>query len=565
VRPITAGRLGRAALLVVPVVVLAAGAWHSRWMSDDGFINLRVVSQIEAGHGPVFNAGERVEATTSPLWVLALTVGDLLAPLRLEWVAVLGGIGLTLAGLALAIWGSVRLQRAGRVEPVWIPAGALVLAVFAPMWRFASSGLETGLTFAWLGGCLALLAWWAERDDRLTLWAAPILGLGPVVRPELSLVSIGFVAIVLVAQWRAQGWRGRFALVGAALVLPVAYQVFRMGYYGSLVPNTAVAKEATRAYWSAGVTYLRKTLVDSYALWLPIAALLAGAYAPLVVELRRRGATRALLVVATYGIGAFVEALYVVRVGGDFMDNRFLLPPLFLLVAPVAVVPLTRRFAGAMLVVPWAIVALVTLRGPEDGVPRAFATGVANPVTTVDFGMGPGGPGSRFFDGHGVYYLQRRLPGRPAAHDPALATYGVGAPSYALGTDLYVLDLFGLADPFTSHLELERRGTVAHEKPLPRPWIPARLLRAGAPVTARDLPKPAVFLTYAIGDPDGQPFGARVADARRALRCARLDDFFATYRAPLDAGRFLENLGDAFVNHGFRIPPEPRDARRELC
>ncbi len=168
-------RVARAGLLALPVVILAVGAWHSRWMSDDGFINLRVVSQIQAGHGPVFNAGERVEATTSPLWVLLLTVGDIVTPLRLEWIAVLAGIGLTLAGLALAIWGAVMLQRGETPNAIWIPAGALVLAVFAPMWRFSSSGLESGLTFAWLGASLALLASWAadgSHDRRLSLWAA---------------------------------------------------------------------------------------------------------------------------------------------------------------------------------------------------------------------------------------------------------------------------------------------------------------------------------------------------------------------------------------------------------
>ena len=45
-------------------------------VGDDGFINLRVVSQIKAGNGPVFNAGERVEAATSPeaslAWALTL-------------------------------------------------------------------------------------------------------------------------------------------------------------------------------------------------------------------------------------------------------------------------------------------------------------------------------------------------------------------------------------------------------------------------------------------------------------------------------------------------------------
>jgi arabinofuranosyltransferase len=587
-----ATKVARGLLLGLPVLILAIGAWHSHWMSDDGFINLRVVSQIQAGHGPVFNAGERVEASTSPLWILLLTLGDIVTPVRLEWIAVIGGIGLTLGGLALAIFGAVRLQRGEAERALWIPAGALVVAVFPPFWRFASSGLETGLSFAWIGASLALLGTWASprpddtddasaspeqvtegdddsgaRDDRqqLSLWAAVVLGLGPLIRPELSLVSLGFLGIVLAAQWRASTWRSRLALVGAAFALPIAYQVFRMGYYGSLVPNTAFAKEAARSYWSAGATYLRKTVVDHYALWVPLLVLLAGAYAPLVLSLRRRGQHRGVLVVAAFGISALVEALYVVRVGGDFMDNRFLMPPLFVLLAPIAVVPATRRFVVALAVVPWAVLALGVLRGPEDGVPYAFAVGTRNPVTTEDFGMAPGGTERAFFTGHGVYYLQRRLPGRPSGHDPALATYGVGVPSYSLGPDTYVLDLFGLGDPITSHLQLQRRATVAHEKPLPRPWIPARLLRPGSKVTEADLQLPPLFYARSLDDPRGEPFARRVHDARAALRCSRLRDFVATYRAPLDAGRFFENLGASFSNYGFRIPPEPRAARAELC
>ena len=104
-------RLIKVGLLAVPLVVLALGAWNYRWMHDDGFINLRVISQIKAGNGPVFNAGERVEAFTSPLWLATLLVADVLTPIRLEWIAVLGGIALSLVGIALALMGSIRLQR----------------------------------------------------------------------------------------------------------------------------------------------------------------------------------------------------------------------------------------------------------------------------------------------------------------------------------------------------------------------------------------------------------------------------------------------------------------------
>ena len=61
-------------VVFVPALIVAAGGWQHRWMDEDAFINLRIVDQIFAGHGPVFNAGERVEAATSPLWLAVLVV-----------------------------------------------------------------------------------------------------------------------------------------------------------------------------------------------------------------------------------------------------------------------------------------------------------------------------------------------------------------------------------------------------------------------------------------------------------------------------------------------------------
>ncbi|MEJ7583534.1 MAG: hypothetical protein WKF43_05455 [Acidimicrobiales bacterium] len=123
-----------------PLLVLATAAWQRRWMSDDGFINLRVVAQISAGNGPVFNAGERVEAGTSTLWVALLSLGDLVLPVRLEWIAVFGGIGLTLVGLAATMGAATLLWQQLHPDTVLVPVGALCLVAVTPVWDFASSG-----------------------------------------------------------------------------------------------------------------------------------------------------------------------------------------------------------------------------------------------------------------------------------------------------------------------------------------------------------------------------------------------------------------------------------------
>jgi arabinofuranosyltransferase len=262
------------------------------------------------------------------------------------------------------------------------------------------------------------------------------------------------------------------------------------------------------------------------------------------------------------GIG-LVDAVYVVRVGGDFMQARLLLPALALICAPVAVVPLRRVTAAVLLLVPWALVAAVSLRAGDDG-PRAFGPDTTNAVTLADFGWQPGGPARAWFTGHGVWFLSHRLPGTPSDHDPAVASYGIGVESYALG-DTYVLDLLGLGDAFTSHLRLDHRGTVAHEKPLPFPWIVARTLRPGSPAKLSDFGLPPIFFAKLLDRPDGQTFAARVHDARVALRCAPLRGFMARRTDTMSVSQFFDNLGHARADNSFRIPPEPRDARAKFC
>ena len=86
--------------------------WQRRWTNDDGFINFRVVGNILAGHGPVFNVGERVEAFTSPLWI-ALLAGLAALGAGLGQAAAALGQVLAVMGVLLAQLGAVTALRRG--------------------------------------------------------------------------------------------------------------------------------------------------------------------------------------------------------------------------------------------------------------------------------------------------------------------------------------------------------------------------------------------------------------------------------------------------------------------
>ncbi len=550
-------------LFALPLVVLAVGSWRYRWMSDDGFINLRVVRQIQDGHGPVFNAGERVEASTSPLWVAVLTVADWVLPFSLEWIAVILGIVMTIAGAAFVMWGATQLFPDRDGDAIVVPTGIWVLAAFAAQWKFASSGLENGLFALWFSVSFAFLARWTRgRADAPPLWLATVVGLGPLIRPDLAvLAGLLLLAVVLTMP----DWGTRLRFLAAAAVIPVAYEIFRMGYYGLLVPNTALAKEASQSWGSKGWEYVWDS-GEEYWLWLPLAALVVGGYVPMIRAYRAARDRRRLLLVGACFVGGAAQIVYAARVGGGV---RMVLPALTAIIAPVAVTRVDRSILRALataVILVWAVVCAGFVRSIHDR-PFSFVGVPLNAITLEDHGWQRDGPARAWVRGEGVYWGQQLVdaPRHPGLPPTVVASFGVGLSSYAIGTDVYVLDMLGLGDAFTSHLTLARRGVApGHEKPLPRPWVAARLFADNAQVGEADLPLPPIFTARPLDNPR-DPFATRVADAREALQCGELRALLGRSSRPMSLGRFIGNVWHAPWDTRERIPPEPADAVAKYC
>jgi arabinofuranosyltransferase len=588
------------AVLALPTVLLLERAWDRRWMTDDGFINLRVVRMILDLHGPVFNNGERVEVTTSALWVWMLAVGDVVLPFRLEWVAILLGLACAVAGLALATFGAARLHRLlGATGPL-VPVGAAVLAVISPVWDFSTSGLEGGLVFGWLGLTCWLLARWAGEDRRLAAASAVVLGLGPLIRPDLLLVSVIALAGVLVAQWEGDGARDRVRLLAWAAALPLAYELFRMGFFASLVPNTALTKGSTGSRWEVGFAYLRD-FVQPYWLVVPLVALLGAVLLPALARAQASGQRRVLVGLAALPVAGLLNGVYVVRVGGDYMHGRLLLPALFALVAPVAAVPLPglgtsagdpagtdgvgvlgrlRRLRGrdalatgaAVVTLLWSLVCLAWLRPDiSPTVDKLFSSDARagnvrqfgeHAVTAADQGWGPDDDRSEL-DPHFDVYVEGRAiavfaPGELPT--PAYAGYGVGIAGYVYGTDVTIIDMLGLGDPVAARFELARRGSTGHEKPMPLPWLAARI--SSVPVDPASLPDDVFVPLYE--SPPGR-FDADTEAAREALDCGDLRALGKAVREPMGPQRFLSNLVSAPRYTFLSVPPDPNDAVDRFC
>ena len=423
------------------------GAWQRRWIADDGLIVLRTVRNLLAGNGPVFNAGERVESNTSTLWTYLTYLGGLVGgPVRLEYVVLTLALVLSVLGIVLVMLGTARLYAPslqGR-RALLLPAGVLAYIAIPPARDFATSGLENGLVLTYLGLLWWMLVGWSQAPrsavaqgrsdgDAAGPWftgaLAFVAGLSVLVRPELALIGGLALVMMLIA---ARSWRTRILVVVAGGLLPVGYQIFRMGYYALIVPGTAVAKDASGAKWSQGFVYLAN-FNQPYLLWIPAILLLAlGALlltarthpwwirheAPRDYGWLARTVQSTPAIVIFFLASGLLQGVYWIRQGGDFMHGRVLLAPVFCLLAPVAVIPVVRpdshvsgarlsRAAGYALagattvlwaaVIGWSLWAAnspgmgkdatrVTYSGIVDE--RRFyaqATGHAHPLTAADY------------------------------------------------------------------------------------------------------------------------------------------------------------------------------------
>ncbi|MFN8068206.1 MAG: hypothetical protein U0R77_05300, partial [Mycolicibacterium insubricum] len=151
-------RISLGCSVLVVSLLFAWGAWQRRWIADDGLIVLRTVRNLLAGNGPVFNAGERVEANTSTAWTYLMYLGGWVGgPVRLEYVALALALALSVAGVALAMLGAARLYAPSLVgrRALLLPAGAVVYIAVPPARDFATSGLENGLALTYIG-----VLWW---------------------------------------------------------------------------------------------------------------------------------------------------------------------------------------------------------------------------------------------------------------------------------------------------------------------------------------------------------------------------------------------------------------------
>jgi arabinofuranosyltransferase len=234
-----------------------ATAWLLRgYEVDDAYIYYRYADNIVAGHGAVFNLGERLHTIASPLWLLLLLPGAWLGVLP-AWGHLLTGATCTAAGLVC--WRALTRRGASLAGLL----AALLLVTHLPLQQ--AVGLE--MPMAVLLTMLAAL-WWHRP-----LALAAVLGALPLARPEAGAVSALGMAWLAWLAVRGDGDTRRWARWGLLLTpsLVVLGLTPATLYYGSPLPNSLPAKMAQGASGKWGEGWL--ILAELGRAWLTLRVL----------------------------------------------------------------------------------------------------------------------------------------------------------------------------------------------------------------------------------------------------------------------------------------------------
>lgn len=453
----------RLALAALAALMSFSGAFWPAWLSDDAFISFRYAQNLVAGNGLVYNVGERVEGYTNFLWTM-LAALVLALGLDLVFWTYVAGVVLALAILLLTYGVARRL-----LGPAWALVAALFVATSQSLLLYTArgAGLETGLfTLLALGSSALYLRWRSGRRRSDAILSGAGFALTSLTRPE-GVLLIGLTALHLVMTTDDQRrlpacagmddgrrnvrrrWsivRGPLAyLLGAFLLIFLPYFLWRVSYYGDLLPNTFYAKTG------GGVRQVLRGLeyAGKFALVFGGPLLLA-IFVPLV---RNRQAVvsdwRGYLLL----LGGVYTA-YIVVVGGDhFPGDRFFVPlvPWFALLMAGGLAELyawCRMYAVVWRVAPVALALMLLVYGPYAlHRSAAFNTVIAGNDESVWIWRELG------------WWLHDH-----AAPDESVAALGAGAIAYY--SDRTVIDLLGLTDRHIARVAGAEmgRGTAGHEK-----------------------------------------------------------------------------------------------------
>lgn len=449
-----------AAMLAAGLLAFLCVVIANAWVTEDAYITFRVIDNALSGYGLRWNAGERVQAYTHPLWML------LHLPLAALWPNLFhADIFLSVLCSMAALWLGII---AARQPPlVSLACFLLPLACSRAFMDYTTSGLENPLSFL-LYAAFGYVALRTREHSRFWFYLSVATALMMLNRLD----SILLIAPALL--YLAATQRPRWSHIILGLLPLLAWLAFSLLYYGFLFPNTKYAKLDTGLslyrYLDQGLHYARYTLeLDTPSLLVMISMIF------FVARARRSPLPAAL------ALGVLFNAAYVIWIGGDYLAGRFWAVPVFASAFIWhAFLPRPR---------PDALFAACCLLAVAYAIPYcALAIRDACPACVVANG--------RLVDGKVIFGANRLLPrlwplkirsegrygfakkGKELArlpHPPAQKMFYIGMAGYYAGPRVHLVDELALADPLLARLPaIDTQFYIGHfRRELPEGYLRA--------------------------------------------------------------------------------------------
>lgn len=345
----------RAVTVAAFVVALLLSVVHQfafDTVCEDAFISYRYAYRLSEGDGFTFNPGERVEGYSNFLWVVLLGGARRLFGADIVLTARVSGVLLSMGTCAISFFVGRRLTRGS------VHAGLIAMLLLASASSFAAwgaAGLENAL-FAFLLMATVLCA-----IHRRWVATGLVLTAMSLTRVDGVVFAVPFFFYVLLCDRR---WRTLLVTFLPYIVLYLAYTVWRVVYFGHLLPNTVAAKGGSpigpRLINGLGYIY-GQALGHLPLLILLVVPLIVGAFRRLSRRTEEKEVDDAPGTRPAFAMLIGLVLLYtgfIVFIGGDWMPaGRFLyvLAPCFALVAAVA----WCRFVTARLLESSGVVAAI--------------------------------------------------------------------------------------------------------------------------------------------------------------------------------------------------------------
>jgi hypothetical protein len=239
---------------------------HAQFAQDDAYITYRYARNIVSGLGFVYNPGEWVLGTTTPLYTLLLALIASVVKVDVAYVSV----GLCAVSLWISAGILFELGKPYHSMQAFLVALLFVVNPFQPQFL----GME-----AYFLNALILLALWAYQQDRRIVCAL-LCGLAVLTRYEAGFL-IGIIGVADLIKCRKIPY---WLLASAVPVL--LWMIFALRAFGSPVPLSATVKlAAPRTPFLVGfAVYWYQFVTEIAPVFLVVVCFLIGAATLLVMR-----------------------------------------------------------------------------------------------------------------------------------------------------------------------------------------------------------------------------------------------------------------------------------------